>query len=129
VRKEVATVTSATGSLSLAQLTSTISAISLTGRIDRSTAMRVLRLVDARIRMAELGQVRTRHLLLDLTRVERLVPGSGPLLRSAALAAAAASITLCRVGRPREGMGLVEQQAVSGMRYFPDVDSALAGLG
>jgi ABC-type transporter Mla MlaB component len=101
------------------------------GTLDRSTATRVVRLVDARARLASLAFTGTRHILLDLANVAAVEPGALELLRHARQSAVGAGMTLQLTGCDAmvAGLGLRERQALASLPRFPTVAVAMEVLG
>lgn len=101
------------------------------GTLDRSTATRVVRLVDARASLAKLAFTSTRHVLLDLTNVAAVEPGALDLLRHARHSAVGAGMTLHLTGCDAviAGLGLRERQTLAALPRFPTVAVAMEVLG
>jgi ABC-type transporter Mla MlaB component len=100
------------------------------GALDRSTATRVIRLVDARARMVALGFTATRHVLVDLADVATIQTGALDLLPHARHSAAGADMTLHLTGCDAlvAGIGLRERQALAALPRFPTVAVAMEVL-
>ncbi|HEY0815664.1 MAG TPA: STAS domain-containing protein [Pseudonocardia sp.] len=101
------------------------------GTLDRSTATRVVRLVDARARLATLNFTTTQHILVDLSGVTQVEPGALELLRHARHSAVGAGMTLHLTGCDAvvAGLGLRERQALATLPRFPTVAVAVEVLG
>jgi ABC-type transporter Mla MlaB component len=101
------------------------------GRLDRSTATRVVRLVDARARLTTLEFTTTRHILVDLSNVAQVEPGALDLLRHARRSATGAGMTLHLTGcdAVAAAMALRERQALATLARFPTVAVAVEVLG
>jgi hypothetical protein len=105
--------------------------IAAAGMLDQVVSTRLLRLVDARIRLRHLGTASTRHIVLDLTQVD-----------SATTSAVETLVRAARTAQRRHGLGLhvVGFDAVAGrlplqarqlagrMSRYPDLDAALQAL-
>lgn len=101
------------------------------GRLDRSTATRIVRLVDARVRLLTLGLTTTRHILVDLANVAPVEPGALELLRHARHSATGGGLTLHLTGCDAvvAALGLRERQALAALPRFPTVAVAMEVLG
>src|ERR1700749_1872813 len=86
------------GSLAVAATEPAFYVVRAAGALDRSTATRIVRLVDARARMVVLGFTATRSILVDLTNVTSVQPGALDLLPPAQHSAAGAGMTLHLTG-------------------------------
>ena len=104
--------------------------VRVSGTVDRSTATRVVRLVDARARLVTLGFTRTRHVVIDLANVAEVRPGALDLLRQARDSAADAGMTLHLTGSDvvAAALGLRERQALTSLPRFPTVPVAMEAL-
>lgn len=104
--------------------------VRVSGTVDRSTATRVVRLVDARSRMVTLGFTCTRHVVIDLGNVAQVRPGALDLLRQARDSAAGAGMTLHLTGCDvvAAALGLRERQALTSLPRFPTVPVAMEAL-
>jgi ABC-type transporter Mla MlaB component len=104
--------------------------VRVSGTVDRSTATRVVRLVDARSQMVALGFTGTRHVVIDLANVAQVQPGALDLLRRARDSAAGAGMTLHLTGCDVvvAALGLRERQALTSLPRFPTVPVAMEAL-
>ncbi len=100
------------------------------GTLDRATATRIVRLVDARTRMVALGFTGTRHVLVDLDGVEEVRPGALELLRHARHSTDGARMTLhlTGCGGVVAGLALRERQGLTALPQFPTVSVAMGAL-
>jgi ABC-type transporter Mla MlaB component len=119
------------GSLAVDAANPAFYVVRVSGTLDRATATRVVRLVDARARMVALGFTTTRHILLDLANVAAVGPGALDLLRHARHSAADAAMTLhlTSCDAAVAVLALRERQALSALPRFPTIAVAMEVLG
>ncbi|MGI5131586.1 hypothetical protein ACQEVB_32615 [Pseudonocardia sp. CA-107938] len=96
------------------------------GTLDRLSAARLVGLVGARLRMAELGQVRLRHVAVDLTSADGLtVDGLKGLTQAVELAARwRVGVHLIVPGAAAARLPLPVRCALGRYRVFPTVAAA-----
>ena len=104
--------------------------VRVTGDLDPATANRVLRLVDARCRLVAAGSCVTRHVLVDLSRVTALAPGTVTVLHRAREVAEAHGLTVDLVGTSKHTVALSgrDRHLLLRFRTFPSVDVALGSV-
>jgi anti-anti-sigma regulatory factor len=101
--------------------------IRVSGDLDRLSATRLLRLVDARLQLVALGQCPTAHIVVDLTNVHDFHANALPALHHAHHAAGGRNVSLELVAAKALAQRLEAQkrQALSMYRSFPSVEAAL----
>ncbi|MFR9800953.1 STAS domain-containing protein [Pseudonocardia sp. RS010] len=104
--------------------------IAVEGALDPVAAIRLLRLVDARIRLRALGTGSTRHIVLDLTDVDSATTSGIETLIRAARNAEAHGIGLHVVGFGGVAgrLPLEARQLVGRLSRYPDLAAALHAL-
>lgn len=100
------------------------------GALDAGTGARVLRQVDARLRLIDDGSVRTRHILVDLTGVPTATPQGVRALPHGHYAAGRRGVGfhLIGAGRLRPGLGPAAHALLGRINGFPDLESAVQAL-
>jgi len=101
--------------------------VRVTGDLDAATANRVLRLVDARGQRVAAGSCVTRHVLVDLSGVASLAPGTVTVLDRAREVAEAHGLTVDLVGTSKHTVALSgrDRHMLLRFRAFPSVGVAL----
>ncbi|RTL69665.1 MAG: STAS domain-containing protein [Pseudonocardiaceae bacterium] len=101
--------------------------VRVTGDLDAATANRVLRLVDARVQLVAAGSCVTRHVLVDLSGVTSLAPGTVTVLDRAREVAEAHGLTVDLVGTSKHTVALSgrDRHMLLRFRAFPSVGVAL----
>lgn len=119
------------GSLAVDAADAAFYVVRASGTMDRATATRVVRLVDARARMMTLGFTTSRHILLDLANVAAVEAGALDLLRHAHNSAAGAGMTLHLTSGDAvvAALALRERQVLAVLPRFPTVAVAMEVLG
>jgi hypothetical protein len=105
--------------------------VRISGGLDPATANRVLRLVDARGCLVAAGECPTRYVLLDLSRVTALAPGTVAVLDRARQVADTHGLTVDLVGTSKHTVALSgrDRHVLLRFRTFPSVGVALDELG
>jgi hypothetical protein len=114
-------------SLSIEVPTPATYVIRVSGDLDRLSATRLLRLVDARLQLVAQGQCPTAHIIIDLTDVHDFYATAMPALHHAHHAAGGRGVSLELLGAKAlaERLGAQERQALSMYRSFLSVEAAL----
>jgi anti-anti-sigma regulatory factor len=104
--------------------------IAVEGVLDPVVSTRLLRLVDARIRLRRLGTASTTHIVLDLTDVDSATTSAVETLSRAADLARWNGLGLHLVGfeAVARHLPLPARQLVGRMSRYPDLDAALGAL-
>lgn len=104
--------------------------VRVSGTFDRSTANRLVRLVDARVRLATLGYAGTHHILVDLAHVSEVQRGALDMLRRARRTVARAGVTMHLIGcgTAVARSGLSERSALIELPTYPNLAVALRAL-
>ncbi|GAY07556.1 STAS domain-containing protein [Pseudonocardia sp. N23] len=104
--------------------------VRVTGGLDAATANRLLRLVDARCRLVAGGDSATRHVLVDLSGVTALAPGTVTMLDRAREVAESHGLSIDLVGTSKHTVTLSgrDRHLLLRFRTFPAVDVALDDL-
>ncbi len=103
--------------------------IEVEGRLDRATAARLLRLIDARLRLVAGGQVRTRRVVLDLRHATELDVGAATVLDRAHQTCRQHGVAFALAGLSPVTIPLPARQAISRLPTFPQLEAALAAAG
>ena len=104
--------------------------IAVHGALDPVVSTRLVRLVDARIRLREVGGASTRHIVLDLTAVDSATLPAVETLARATRTAEQHGLGLHLVGFDAVAGRLpaAARQLVGRMSRYPDLGSALRSL-
>ncbi|AEA26366.1 STAS domain-containing protein [Pseudonocardia benzenivorans] len=119
------------GFLAIESPTPTVHLVRVSGDLDAATANRLLRIVDARGHVVAAGDGATRHVLVDLSGVTGMAPGTATVLLRAREVAEAHGLTLDLVGTSKHTMTLSGRDRYQLLRFrsFPTVAAALQALG
>ncbi|GAA4696306.1 hypothetical protein GCM10023215_37900 [Pseudonocardia yuanmonensis] len=112
------------GSLAVEAPRPGVCVVYVTGLLDQALATRLARVLDERLHPA------LRHVLVDLAGVDRMEPGSVPLLRSAIRIAGRRRVSLHLTGAGALGahLGVRDRRVLAEFAAFPTVPAALAVL-
>jgi hypothetical protein len=104
--------------------------IAVGGTLDAVVSTRLVRLVDARIRLRGVGGASTRHIVLDLTAVDSATTSAVETLARAACTAERYGLGLHVVGFDRVAgrLPLPARQLVGRMSRYPDLTAALHAI-
>lgn len=112
------------GSLAVEAPRPGVCVVYVTGLLDRALATRLAHVLEERLQPA------LRHVLVDLAGVDRMGPGSVPLLRTAIRVAARRRVSVHLTGAGALGahLGVRDRQVLAEFAAFPTVPAALAVL-
>lgn len=96
--------------------------------LDAATAARLLRLVDARVRLVAMGYSPTRHILIDVGATHTVSPTALDLLGSAATDRHGVGMHLIGIDALMAGEPVEARRHLVRFSAFPSVPAALAAL-
>jgi anti-anti-sigma regulatory factor len=104
---------------------SDVHVVEVRGRLDRAAAARLLRLVDARLRLVALGQVATRRVVVDLQHATELDAGAAAVLDRAHQTCRQQGVAFALAGLSPVAIPLSARQVIGRLPTFPAVPAAL----
>ncbi|GAA2880773.1 hypothetical protein GCM10010472_43540 [Pseudonocardia halophobica] len=118
------------GRLAISGPRADVHVIAVEGALDQIVGTRLLRLVDARIRLRDVNRATTRHIVLDLTAVDSATGAAVETLARATGTAQRHGMGLHVVGFDAVAgrLPLAAQQLVRRMSRYPNLDAALRSL-